>query len=567
MDAEDDAAPERGWLLFRLAMLRRYADPARGLHYLDDAGIQAVRDQDASLAALVRFYRGHLRAFTEDFRGGIPEMEAGVAAIGALSPPDYARLAQRQAALGYTLGTGRSTLVLWFATVGRYEAARALGASVIAETATDAVHPDTYIGLMYSHAALGLPTAASEAFRMARDRFRAADHWSQVHLITLNYLMLVALAYAADDVPERERLAAESESALTQASGQVLDPLPARLARLPLLLIEGAWDDIPTLATAVAGHAGQIALIAANFHAQLARARGDRSLTWRLVHDALPRGAGTAPGDARFQPAIAMIAVGTALALDEGDLPVAHEWLAAYDRWLTWSGATRERAAGMLLRARYDWQAGDAEAAYAQARDALINAAAPRQPLGLLGAHRLLGELDIATGDYAVAATHLGEALMLADACAAPYERALTLLAQAELHATTGARAEAMASLGAARIICQSLGARPALARAATLTAALDAGEAGENGVLLPAAPLSHVTVAITPDDLTAREREVLRLIAAGMSNREIAAALFISERTVGRHITNLYTKIGAHGKADATVYAVRHHLAESETG
>jgi DNA-binding CsgD family transcriptional regulator len=54
----------------------------------------------------------------------------------------------------------------------------------------------------------------------------------------------------------------------------------------------------------------------------------------------------------------------------------------------------------------------------------------------------------------------------------------------------------------------------------------------------------------------------VLRLIADGQSNREIAAALGISVRTVNRHITNLYTKVDARGKADATAYALRHRLA-----
>jgi pimeloyl-ACP methyl ester carboxylesterase/DNA-binding CsgD family transcriptional regulator len=61
---------------------------------------------------------------------------------------------------------------------------------------------------------------------------------------------------------------------------------------------------------------------------------------------------------------------------------------------------------------------------------------------------------------------------------------------------------------------------------------------------------------------LTPREREVLRLIACGKSNQQIADELVLSVRTVERHITNLYEKIGAHGKASATAYALRHRLA-----
>ncbi|MGD9891080.1 MAG: LuxR C-terminal-related transcriptional regulator [Dehalococcoidia bacterium] len=63
------------------------------------------------------------------------------------------------------------------------------------------------------------------------------------------------------------------------------------------------------------------------------------------------------------------------------------------------------------------------------------------------------------------------------------------------------------------------------------------------------------------PDGITRRESEVLRLVAAGMSNREIAEALVVSVRTVEKHIARLYAKINARGRADATTYAVRHGL------
>jgi DNA-binding CsgD family transcriptional regulator len=60
---------------------------------------------------------------------------------------------------------------------------------------------------------------------------------------------------------------------------------------------------------------------------------------------------------------------------------------------------------------------------------------------------------------------------------------------------------------------------------------------------------------------LTARDLEVLRQVARGQSNKEIAAELVLSVRTIERHITNLYAKIDARGKADATAYAIRHGL------
>jgi DNA-binding CsgD family transcriptional regulator len=108
-------------------------------------------------------------------------------------------------------------------------------------------------------------------------------------------------------------------------------------------------------------------------------------------------------------------------------------------------------------------------------------------------------------------------------------------------------RADALAHLDFAIAEFEAMGMQPALDRALRLRgrrrAARDAKE-----------PL-HA------DGLTEREVEVLRLIAAGKSNRDIAEGLVLSVRTVERHITNIYAKIDARGKADATTYALRHAL------
>jgi DNA-binding CsgD family transcriptional regulator len=55
---------------------------------------------------------------------------------------------------------------------------------------------------------------------------------------------------------------------------------------------------------------------------------------------------------------------------------------------------------------------------------------------------------------------------------------------------------------------------------------------------------------------LTAREREILRLVASGMSNREIAAELVVTERTVGTHLRRVYGKLGVHGRRAAAAWA-----------
>ena len=65
-------------------------------------------------------------------------------------------------------------------------------------------------------------------------------------------------------------------------------------------------------------------------------------------------------------------------------------------------------------------------------------------------------------------------------------------------------------------------------------------------------------TAPAHPDGLTGREVEVLLLIAAGKTNLEIAEMLFIAEGTARRHVANIYEKIGAANRAEATRYALR---------
>ena len=74
-------------------------------------------------------------------------------------------------------------------------------------------------------------------------------------------------------------------------------------------------------------------------------------------------------------------------------------------------------------------------------------------------------------------------------------------------------------------------------------------------------APAIAAAAPAAPGALSGREVEVLRLIAAGKNNPEIAEELVISVGTVARHTANIYAKIGARGRADAVAYAIRHDL------
>jgi len=72
---------------------------------------------------------------------------------------------------------------------------------------------------------------------------------------------------------------------------------------------------------------------------------------------------------------------------------------------------------------------------------------------------------------------------------------------------------------------------------------------------------LLHPTQAVGP--LSAREIEVLKLVAAGKTNHAIATELFVSERTVHRHISNIFDKLGVHSRTAAASYAIQHHLVD----
>ena len=73
---------------------------------------------------------------------------------------------------------------------------------------------------------------------------------------------------------------------------------------------------------------------------------------------------------------------------------------------------------------------------------------------------------------------------------------------------------------------------------------------------------LARVVGTPTRGRLSPREGEVLVLVAAGKSNRAIATELFISEKTVARHVSNIFTKLGLSSRAEATAYAFKHGLA-----
>ncbi len=68
---------------------------------------------------------------------------------------------------------------------------------------------------------------------------------------------------------------------------------------------------------------------------------------------------------------------------------------------------------------------------------------------------------------------------------------------------------------------------------------------------------------ASRPGGLTPRESEVLELVATGLRNKEIAARLFVSEKTVKTHLTHIYQRLGLKDRVEVALYAIRHGLAD----
>jgi DNA-binding CsgD family transcriptional regulator len=150
------------------------------------------------------------------------------------------------------------------------------------------------------------------------------------------------------------------------------------------------------------------------------------------------------------------------------------------------------------------------------------------------------GAVELARGDALAALPPLRNAGRIWQEFEAPYESARIRELLGRACREVGDQDAARLELEAARDAFEGLGAAADLARVSMLAELAAAGQ-------------SH--------GLTERELEVLRLVAAGRSNREIAAALVISEHTVARHLQNIFAKLGLSSRTAATAFAFEHGL------
>jgi DNA-binding CsgD family transcriptional regulator len=159
--------------------------------------------------------------------------------------------------------------------------------------------------------------------------------------------------------------------------------------------------------------------------------------------------------------------------------------------------------------------------------------------LDALAAHAQ-GALELAGGDARAALGSLRRAFELWQRLEAPYEAACVRVRLGLVCRALGDDDGGGLELDAARAAFEQLGAAPDLARVDSLLQGAASGD---------------------PHGLTRRELQVLRLVAAGKTNRTIAAELFLSAKTVDRHVSNILNKLDVPSRAAATAYAYEHQL------
>jgi DNA-binding CsgD family transcriptional regulator len=232
------------------------------------------------------------------------------------------------------------------------------------------------------------------------------------------------------------------------------------------------------------------------------------------------------------------------------------------------SAAGREPQPGLaLLRLAQ----GKRDAARTAARRLLTETAEPGRRGSLLPA---CVEIFLAAGDTAGARAAADELAALAAGHEAGALEAIAAHARGSVELAEGDPAAALVSLRRAEALWRQLDSPYECARARELIArcCLAVGDEDAAALELAAASRTYTELGAQADarrvaspvrahGLTGRELEVLRLVAAGRTNRAIAAELVLSERTVDRHVSNIFAKLRVASRAAATAFAYEHGL------
>jgi ATP/maltotriose-dependent transcriptional regulator MalT len=237
-----------------------------------------------------------------------------------------------------------------------------------------------------------------------------------------------------------------------------------------------------------------------------------------------------------------------ALALDRGDPMTAIDLAERVLRGVP-AGDRVERIDGLELLARAQAARGDhAQAIRTMAELRAITDAIATPSLHAVASH-VEGVIAAARADYDEARRRFEDAVDLFDAGGAPYEAACSHLELANVLAAVERSDAAVREAQAALTVLGQIGAARAHERAAALLRHLEASTSERAGNTSAAA------------GLTRREMEVLRLVAQGLSDKEAATALSLSEHTVHRHIANVLNKLDVPSRTAAVAQAAQHGL------
>lgn len=242
-----------------------------------------------------------------------------------------------------------------------------------------------------------------------------------------------------------------------------------------------------------------------------------------------------------------------AIAFDRGDAVAAADLVDRHLRTLPAEDAL-ERVAGLELAVRARLTIGDS--AGANTALAELRKISAKVTTGLLRASVLSSEGLVAAfgGDHDLARRRFEDAIDLWNRNKIPFEAARTRLELARALLALARPEGAAQEARAANEVFTSLGAAGEAESAGGLQRELET-------MLSETMPSSHEGATSGRTDLTRRELEVLRLVAQGLSNQNIAARLVLSEHTVHRHVANILAKLGISSRTAAVAHAARYGL------
>jgi DNA-binding NarL/FixJ family response regulator len=335
---------------------------------------------------------------------------------------------------------------------------------------------------------------------------------------------VISLCQAVFDV----RRAREWTAALTRWCDAQPELVPFRgnclVHRCEILQLQGAWRDADASAREacewLAGPPQWDSLGAAHYQlGEIQRLRGELAAAEESYRRASAAGRDPEPGMSLLRTV-------------QGRVDLA---LPAIRRALEEAGDPPTRARLLSACVEVALEAGDVAAARAAADE--LGAIAERRGAPYLDALacEAAGAVMLAEGDPRAALAKLRVAQRSWLALEAPHQVARVRMRIGVACRELGDGASAELEFEAARGVLEELGAAPDLER------------------------LVRLAGSPAPGGLSRRETEVLTLVAAGKTNRTIASELFISEKTVARHVSNIFMKLGVSSRAEATAYAYTH--------